>query len=543
MSQVGRYIRKHTLGAAVLMVAVPLAVLLVLQSFWLVRLEWATQVARKEALDSFLEGITGGVERFYRETAAQGLAAGAAMFLEGRFGEIERRWRESPPKGVRMLFVVDYTREEFGSFRTFDAAKGKLATAPASDDMLAVIMATMPYQMARNRGSKFPGGELVVDERDPERRLILNPVIDGAGRPLGAVGMILDGGFLRTTLIRKLIGKSLARFAGWVEPSDVEVFIESTRNAGEERKEEMAPGQVSSRLRWIFSDVEVSLRIHGLSGERWAKAGLAVNAALSLVLVGAVVGGVYFALRAANRAMHLSQLKSEFVSNVSHELRTPLASVRAFADLLRLGSVADPEKVREYGEIIEAETRRLSHLIDNLLDFSRIESGRKTYTFAETDLAALVERTVEAFSRRQPGGEFHFAWIPGGEPLPLLWLDEEAIGQAVSNLLDNAVKYSGEAREIAAGVRREKDSAVVFVKDAGIGIPPGELERIFERFHRVGSVLVHDVKGSGLGLSIVQHVVSAHGGTVSVASAPGSGSTFSIRLPLGHPGQRGGGEG
>jgi signal transduction histidine kinase len=237
------------------------------------------------------------------------------------------------------------------------------------------------------------------------------------------------------------------------------------------------------------------------------------------------------ALRAADRSLKLSQMKSDFVSNVSHELRTPLASIRVFAEFLKLGRAQSTERVQEYGDYIEAESRRLSRLIDNILDFSRIESGRKTYHFAVTDLEEVVTSTVRTFQVRLKHSGFEVVLDKPETRLPPIEIDPEAIAQALNNLLDNAVKYSGQSRLIRVRLFRDGRYVVLSVMDKGIGIAPDEQNKIFERFHRVSTGLVHDVKGSGLGLSIVQHIIEAHGGRVHVESVPGQGSTFSIYLP------------
>jgi len=231
--------------------------------------------------------------------------------------------------------------------------------------------------------------------------------------------------------------------------------------------------------------------------------------------------------------MRLSAMKSDSVSNVSHELRTPVASIRVFAELLRHGRAASPEKAREYGEYIEAESRRLSRLIDNILDFSRIESGRKEYRFAKSRVEDVVVPLVETFRVRLRSQGFVLAYEGPGEDLGETEIDADAIGQAVYNLLDNAVKYSGDSRAIRIGVRRHGGEVAISVGDGGIGIPREEQGRIFERFHRVGTSLIHDVKGAGLGLAIVHHVMQAHHGRVTVASEPGKGSTFTLWIPVG----------
>jgi signal transduction histidine kinase len=256
---------------------------------------------------------------------------------------------------------------------------------------------------------------------------------------------------------------------------------------------------------------------------------------LSVLLAVLLVGGIAYSLRAAGRAMRLSEMKSDFVSNVSHELRTPLAAIRVHAEFLRTGRATESDKVREYGHVIENESRRLSRLIDNILDFARIESGRKTYNFDTVDLEMLVDAVVIAFRERAEQAGFTVDYAEPDPPLPSLRGDGEAIRQALGNLLDNALKYSGDGRRIVVALGREGDCAVVSVADEGPGIPREEQARIFDRFHRVARGAVHDVKGSGLGLAIVSHVAEAHGGRAEVESEPGRGSRFTLRLPFAGP--------
>jgi signal transduction histidine kinase len=249
--------------------------------------------------------------------------------------------------------------------------------------------------------------------------------------------------------------------------------------------------------------------------------------ALSL-LIGA---GMIFAYRNVSSELALAKLKSDFVSNVSHELRTPLALIRLYAETLELGRISTAGKQQQYYEIIRKESERLTSLINNILDFSRIEAGKKEYSFRETDVADLVRSTLESyrFEIEQNGFEFEQKI---DNNLPVLSVDREAIARSLLNLVNNAVKYSAGRKYLGVHLYRRDGNVNLEVEDHGIGIPAKEQHKIFEKFYRVGDPLVHNTKGSGLGLSLVRHIVLAHGGQVAVESAPGRGSKFIIILPV-----------
>jgi signal transduction histidine kinase len=241
--------------------------------------------------------------------------------------------------------------------------------------------------------------------------------------------------------------------------------------------------------------------------------------------------GMIFAYRNVSSELALAKLKSDFVSNVSHELRTPLALIRLYAETLELGRIPTAGKQQQYYEIIRKESERLTSLINNILDFSRIEAGKKEYSFRETDVADLVRSTLESyrFEIEQNGFEFEQKI---DNNLPPLTVDREAIARSLLNLVNNAVKYSAGKKYLGVHLYRRDGNVNLEVEDHGIGIPPKEQLKIFEKFYRVGDPLVHNTKGSGLGLALVRHIVQAHGGKVAVESAPGRGSKFIIILPL-----------
>ena len=531
---IGDFLKRHSLLAGLLAVLVPLAILLVVQFIWLLRLERVQAIAHAAALDGFLGTVSTKVEYFYRETAERSLNLPASLFTQQRIEKAAYYWKQRPAKGAKRLFLVDLTHDEFGNFLAFDPEGATLYTPAASDESLAMVLAANPLHMLNLRRRGMDSAALTVDERNPDYRIILNPILDDGGRVVGLAGMILDEEFFRIKLLPSLIGATLAKYLPSAPDGELAVTVtngsgNTVVRVGDGKGRTVA---AKSRLGFVFTDWEMALYSPRATPQQWARAGFVFNASLAGLLALFLVGGVALALRAADRAVKLSKMKSDFVSNVSHELRTPVASIRVFGELLRLGRVEDPGKVREYGEHIEGESRRLTRLIDNILDFSRIESGRKEYRFAEGQVRDLVEAVIRTFEMRSAAPEVKIRFVAPDDPLPLLRMDADAIAQAFQNLLDNAVKYSGESKEIIVTLAAETDHVAIVVRDHGIGIARDEQRKIFERFHRVGTGLVHDVKGSGLGLSIVHHIVAAHGGCITVDSAPGEGSTFTMQLPI-----------
>ena len=289
----------------------------------------------------------------------------------------------------------------------------------------------------------------------------------------------------------------------------------------------------------VFPEITLAIKYQGTTvadiGSRFLRYNYIVLGALSLLMI----GGIWLTYRNISREMTLARLKSDFVANVSHELRTPLALIRLYAETLELGRLSAKEKYQEYFRIIREESERLTALINNILDFSRIDAGRKEYDFQETNLAELVRSTLDSYRFQIQQNGFGFEENISDD-IPPIKVDREAIARSLLNLVNNALKYSKDQKYIGVSLYRVNGSVNIEVRDRGIGIPPNEQEKIFEKFYRCGDPLVHNVKGSGLGLSLVRHIARAHGGDVRVESVPNKGSKFTIALPLVPPSQTGG---
>jgi signal transduction histidine kinase len=394
-----------------------------------------------------------------------------------------------------------------------------------------------PWKLFHKKGTSFDTTSLTVDQHDPANRIIINPITDEKSRIVGLAGLIVDPEFFVAELLPKAIKKSLPEF------DDEHSLVVCVRDGQGRQVLPTAPvtdpkeDRVRRGLTFVFTDWKIGLQGDVAAPQTWARANFAYNMTLSALLAALLIIGITLTLRTALREIRLSSMKNEFVSNVSHELRTPLASIRVFGELMRRGRVTEADKVREYGTYIETESRRLTQLINNILDFSKIESGHKVYEFEPADIEDVVAASLGSFGTRLRNKGIELAYKGPEEPLPEMIIDANAIDRAVANLLDNAVKYSDggnliEVRLWSDDGEAHIGEAHIAVSDRGIGIPRDEQQRIFERFHRVSTGLVHDVRGSGLGLSLVQHIMTAHGGRVTVDSRLGQGSTFTLHLPL-----------
>jgi two-component system phosphate regulon sensor histidine kinase PhoR len=252
---------------------------------------------------------------------------------------------------------------------------------------------------------------------------------------------------------------------------------------------------------------------------------------LILALVATTVAGTAATLAVLNREARVAKLQTDFVNKVSHDLRTPLTSIRMFVETLQLGRIQDPQKQAEALEIISEETARLSALIGRLLDWARMESGRRSYQLRREPLEDIVDAALDGFApqRLDPRVKLTRTVAPG---LPAVMADRQALAGAILDLLNNAYKYTdGEEKRIEVRASRAGPAVLVEVQDNGPGIPARDQKRIFDKFYRGSEPLLRAIEGTGLGLAMVKHIVAGHGGKVAVASDLGKGATFTITLP------------
>ncbi|MBI5415353.1 MAG: HAMP domain-containing protein [Candidatus Omnitrophica bacterium] len=227
----------------------------------------------------------------------------------------------------------------------------------------------------------------------------------------------------------------------------------------------------------------------------------------------------------------LERVRREFVANVSHELRTPAATIRGYAETLLEGALEDKQHAGEFVRIIHDDARRLAKLVNDLLDLSRIESGKMKLALEECALGSVIDGVLTAMDKEARRNSVTLRKeVPPG--LAKVRIDEAAIAQVLLNLVENAVKYNNAGGSVTVGARETPRFLEVSVADTGIGIPREDLPRIFERFYRVDKARSRELGGTGLGLSIVKHIVQAHRGEVMVESELGKGSTFRFTLPL-----------
>jgi signal transduction histidine kinase len=276
----------------------------------------------------------------------------------------------------------------------------------------------------------------------------------------------------------------------------------------------------------VFAGLGIEIYRHQESKLRFALYAAAIALALGVTLFCRLM-----VWREMRRERDLAQLRARFVTDVSHELRTPLTSIRMFAETLALGRVTDPSSQQKYLETIARESRRLARLVDDILAFSKLEAGSARYSMERMALATAIEAAMSALE--QPIQQKGFSVLVEIPPDPLeVVADAGAMEQALLNVLANAMKFSGDSREIGVSLRRRNGEAIIEVSDHGIGIPTAHRRRIFERFFRIPLAEHQAVPGVGVGLTLVQGILKAHHGKVEVRDNTPKGVIFSLHLPV-----------
>jgi signal transduction histidine kinase len=378
-----------------------------------------------------------------------------------------------------------------------------------------------------------------------DKKMLYEPVAmfltkDANGKTNGIGGIVFDAEYIRDQFLPEMLDTMMLRNLSEGR-TDKNPAVLMVRLRSEGSMLASSPGwdggspEVERNMEGALPGLTLAIKLRGTTlaaiGQRFVRVSFLVLGGLSLLLA----GGIFLTYRAITKELAVARLKSDFVSNVSHELRTPLSLIRLYAETLEMGRITSSEKAHEYYSIIRKESERLTGLINNILDFSRIEAGRKEYDFRETDLQELVRNTLESY--RYQIEQHGFTFEEKIDDVPPMRVDREAIARSLLNLVNNALKYSQDRKYIGVNLYRSNGAVKLEVIDHGIGIPDSEQAKIFEKFYRVGDPLVHNTKGSGLGLSLVKHITQAHGGQVSVDSIPGQGSKFTMTLPVNQPAQ------
>jgi len=356
---------------------------------------------------------------------------------------------------------------------------------------------------------------------------ILSQTTRGKDEADGVLGIILDADRLRDDIL----SPALRQYASSKETT----WAVKSRDGGSILTSENPPtGTITVRANFVSNFPDWSLEFYQppprlLSTFLISRQG--VYFYMFLLIAGILIFGLILTVRAVSRELELAKMKSDFVSTISHEFKSPLTSIRQLAEMLHSGRVPSEDRRREYYDVLLEQSERLSLLTENILNLARIEEGRKEFVFEKTDIGALLKEIVMSIQDRVRHEGFSIE-LEIKKDLPFVMADRVALAQAVTNLIDNAVKYSGESRRVAVSASEEAAFLMIAVKDFGIGIKKEDMDRLFERFFRGGDELTRTVKGSGLGLTLVKEIVEAHDGIAYAESEPGKGSTFFIRLPL-----------
>ena len=423
---------------------------------------------------------------------------------------------------------------------------GKLTEDKETTEALHRVWLTLPHQNATHAVTAFAPLKL---ENSPSRQIFFHIVYesDRIDRQdnLNRVGLLAftarADAYPAPDYLKNLVARHSADQTGALGKRDYTILL------GDQNGQNLIAGKNPAEMTRIrkfeksdnlFPDLSFGVAATALKAndiEDFTRSSVLLGLGATLL----ALIGLTLTWRATRREMRVAQLKSDFLASISHELKTPLTAIRAFGDLMHSGRARDAAKIREYGGIIKTESDRLTALINNILEMSRLERGLRRYRLETGNLCAAVAGTIEVFRHTAAAGCQIKVTLPSA-PI-FAEFDENAIRQAVLNLLSNAAKYSSEVdnnQTIEVAVKKENSEAVIEVRDFGIGIAPSEKPHIFKAFHRAPQSEIQSERGTGLGLAIVREITRAHGGEISVESELSKGSIFRLRLPLPTGGHR-----
>jgi two-component system, OmpR family, phosphate regulon sensor histidine kinase PhoR len=436
------------------------------------------------------------------------------LYLSDMNGKSEvYRFSETGPSGRRVKTIMDGIAEaqkgrinklisyEVAGFRKMDPVD------------TTVVANRIPILFSLGQGSEFTIGALIVD---------LPAFIENVLAP--KMQSISQEKFVITAF--RFSDDEVIFTTASVPPAGTPESV-----VGEARAVAPFHDKLQKRDFWLLPGYYLGISLRGATIDDLVKERITTSIIILGLLVVLLATGIWFLHHNIRREIHLSQAKSEFVSNVSHEIRTPLSLIGMFAETLEMDRVKTEEKKREYYQIIGKETARLSRIVNRILNFSQLDAGKKAFSFEPILVNDLCREILNPYADHLKAKGFTFSFL-GESRLPSIQGDRESIAEAIINLLDNAVKYSRDEKEIRVRTLIDHEYVYIEVMDKGIGIDRYHQRDIFDQFYRAPTGDVHTTKGTGLGLTLVKKIMEAHHGKVSVESTPGKGSTFRLAFSL-----------
>lgn len=425
---------------------------------------------------------------------------------------------------VKLFFIADSTETNDIYFKDYDTSVSDLNKVYFDNiivDNKNIIKRLIQYMDGGYRKIQ------PIDIDHPDHSLFLF-AIKLSEDEVVICGIIVNTlGFIKENLGPKI--QSVARdqfyFSVFDDETDKEVYSNDLYESADKNIEH-------KKSLWLMPDYQLGIQIKGDTISNLVQERTNFNIYVIILMDIILLIAAILIYRSLRQQMKLAQLKSEFISNVSHEIRTPLAIINMYSETLEMGRIKDESRKKEYYSIINTEANRLSGIVNKILNFSKIESGKREYVFVETDINNLVSEVVEQYKHHFIRKGFTCN-LDLSSDLPKINLDKEAVTDALINLIDNAIKYSTDNKQFNIISKLGNHGVTIEVKDYGIGIDTKYQKLVFDKFYRVtDGNLAHKAKGSGIGLSIVDHIMKAHNGHVNLISQPNEGSSFILNFPV-----------